>query len=326
MTEQYQAKVAKWKVDFVEELRKEIQEKPVIAIVDIHGIRNQQLQNIRRELKGKADFKVVRRRLLLHALNRVKKENIDPIKDLSNGQIAILTSEEDPKSIYEMLYKTRQDSPAKGGEIAPRDIVVEEMVTGFPPGPMISEFQKVGLKTAIEKGKIVIKGETVLVKEGEPIPRDKAKILEKLDIKPINVGLDIIGAYSDGLIFTKEVLSVKIEDIVSDMAKAFSQAKGVALETMFIVPDILPDVLFKAKLQAEQLALESGYMDESNIELFILKAIREATALNSALVGDEASPGEQESSEEVTKKKEENKEEDQDTDENISAGLGSLFG
>ncbi len=326
MSEKYEPKVAPWKVKLVEELRKEIQDKPVLAIVNIHGIRNQQLQNIRRELKGKADLKIVRRRLFLNALSQVKKDNIESMSELSNGQIAILTSSEDPKSIYEMLYRTRQDSPAKGGEIAPRDIVVEETVTGFPPGPMISEFQKVGLKTAIEKGKIVIKGETIMVREGEPIPRDKAKILEKLDIKPINVGLDIIGAHSEGLIFTKEVLSVRIEDIMTDIVKAFSEAKGVAMETMFFVPEILQDVLFKAKLQAEHVALESGYMDESNIELFILKAIREATALNSALGGEEA-PHEEESAQgEEEDQGKESKEEDENADENISAGLGSLFG
>ncbi|AKA48098.1 hypothetical protein IX51_02165 [uncultured archaeon] len=320
MTE-YQAKVAQWKVDAVEELKKEIESHPVVAIVDITGIGNQQLQNIRRDLKGKVNLRVVRRRLFLNALEKVKRENIQSLKDYSDGQIALLTSEKDPKTIYDMLFNTRQDSPAKGGELAPMDIVVEEAVTGFPPGPMISEFQKVGLKTAIEKGKIVIKGETVLVKEGEPIPRDKAKILEKLDIKPINVGLDIIGAYSDGIIFTKNVLSVKLEDILGDIGKAFSEAKGVALETMFIVPEVLPDLLFKAKIQAEQLALESGYMDESNIELFILKAIREATALSGTLGGEEEASEEAEEEPEQEEKKEEG-----NVDENISEGLGSLFG
>lgn len=318
----YKAKAAQWKHDLVKELKDEIQSSPVVALVDIKGIRNQQLQNIRRDLKGKAKLRVVRRRLLLNALDSVDKENIDPIKDLSRGQIAVLTSEQDPKSIYEILYNARQDAPARGGEIAPRDIVVEDMVTGFPPGPMISEFQKVGLKTAIEKGKIVIKGETVLVREGEPIPKDKAKILEKLEIKPINVGLDIIGAHSDGIIFSREVLSIRIEDILGDVARAFSQAKGIALETAFIVPEILPDMIVKAKIQAEQLALESGYMDESNIEIFILKAIREATALSSALGGDESSSGETEEE----PKEEEKKEEEGNVEENISEGLGSLFG
>lgn len=319
---EYKTKAAQWKHDLVKELGDEIQGSPVVAIVNIKGIRNRQLQNIRRELKGKAKLRVVRRRLLLNALDNVKKENIDSIRDLSRGQIALLTSEEDPKAIYEMLYKTRQDSPARGGEIAPRDIVVEEMVTGFPPGPMISEFQKIGLKTAIEKGKIVIKGETVVVNEGEPIPRDKAKILEKLEIKPINVGLDIIGAHSNGIIFTREVLSIRIEDILGDVARAFSQAKGMALEIAFIVPEILPDMIVKAKIQAEQLALESGYMDESNIEIFILKAIREATALSSTLGGDESSSKE----EQEEPKEEEKKEEEGNVEDNISEGLGSLFG
>ena len=48
-------------------------------------------------------------------------------------------------------------TPARGGEIAPEDILVKKGETPFKPGPIVSEFQRAGLPAAIEKGKIIRK-------------------------------------------------------------------------------------------------------------------------------------------------------------------------
>lgn len=314
---------ASWKVELVDQLSKELDNSAVAAIVSIKGIRNEQLQQIRRNLRSDLKMRVLRKRLLLKAFEKSKKPNINVLKDVMQGQIALITTELNPAKLNRMLEATKQKAPARGGEIAPEDIIVEaNRDTGFPPGPMISEFQKVGLPTAIEKGKIIIKKETVLVKEGEVIPKDKAKIMEKLEIKPITVGLDVLGAYGDGLLYSKDVLSITLEEIVGNIVNAFSSAKGVALETMYLIPEIIPQLLVKAKLQSEVLALESGYMDESNVQIFILKAIREANAISRKLGGEEVTS---EVKEEEPKAKEEEKSEE-DVEGDISEGLGALFG
>jgi hypothetical protein len=73
--------------------------------------------------------------------------------DHARGQIALLTTSESPKTIYDMLVSKRTKAAARGGEIAEDDIVIEPKETSFPPGPMISIFQKVGIPAGIEKGK-----------------------------------------------------------------------------------------------------------------------------------------------------------------------------
>lgn len=310
---------ASWKSEVVEEIKKDLKSNPVAAIVSIKGIRNAQLQKIRNDLRGKLKLRVVRRRLLLRALDDSKLDILGAFKEFVEGQIGLVTTSAEPTSLYRMLEETKQKAPARGGETAEGDIIIEPMETSFPPGPMISEFQKVGLTTAIEKGKIVIKKENVFVKEGEVIPRDKAKILEKLEIHPITVGLDIMGAYSDGLIYSRDVLSVSIEQILTSIVNAFSGAKQLAVDIMFLVPEIVPEMLVKAKINAEYLALESKFIDEGSIQLFILKALREAQALSGSLSGEE--PEEKEP--EPEKKAEEKA---KDSEESISEGLDSLFG
>ncbi len=314
---------ASWKVDLVKELKDEIEKSPVSALVSIKGIRNAQLQKIRSDLKGRVKIRVVRKRLLMKALDKVKLENIKEFGNMAEGQIAVITTEEAPVKLYRILEGTKQKAAARGGEIAEDDIIVPEMPTNFPPGPMISEFQKAGLPTAIEKGKIVVKKETLYVKKGEAIPKDKAKILEKLEILPVTVGLNIIGAYEAGLVFNREAVSITEAQLMSDIVHALAQAKNIALETLFLVPEIVPQLLVKARLYAEQLALDTGTVDESNVQLFILKAIREANALNKSLSGEASEEAPEEQSAEAQETTEESKQDDEDK---ASEGLSALFG
>ena len=310
---------ASWKVDLVKSVADEIEASEVSAIASIKGIRNNQLQKIRSDLSGHMKLKVIRKRLLIKALESSKDKKIHDFKQYAKGQIAIITTDLEPAKLYSRLEKTKQKAAARGGEIAPEDIIIEAKETSFPPGPMISEFQKAGLTTAIEKGKIVIKKESLFVKKGEVISKDKAKLMEKLEIKPITVGLEIEGAYSHGLIYSKDVLSITEEVILADIVKGFSAAKAIALGAQYLVPEIIPDLLVKAAINAEQLALDAGFVSEGNIELFILKAIKEANAINQTLEGEE---------EPKESKKEDKKDEktQEDASENVSAGLESLFG
>ncbi len=311
---------APWKVDEVNDLSKLIKDGEISALVGIHGIRNRQLQSIRKGLRGTATLKVVRSTLLHKALDGMDSDAMKQLKEAIHGQVALLSANMSPTKLYETILSTVQDSAAKGGEIAPDDIVIEAKETQFPPGPMVSEFQKVGLQTAIEKGKIVIKKDTVFVHKGEVISKDKAKILEKLEIHPLKVGLELLGAYSDGLYYPKEVLSETITDILNKFVNAYSRAKAIASEAMFIVTEIVPELIIKARLGAENLALSTGFVDEANIQLFILKAIKDAAVLKGLTEG-EREP------QKAEEKKEEKKEEEQKSpDEDISAGLGSLFG
>jgi large subunit ribosomal protein L10 len=314
---------AQWKVEFVDNLSKEISESPVSAIVSIKGLRNKQLQSIRRNLSSDMKLRVVRIRLLMKALDRTEKKNIKSLEQFAEGQIGLVTTKLPPSKLYKLFEGTKEKAAARGGETAPDDIIIPEMTTNFPPGPMISEFQKAGIQTAIDKGKIAIKKEILYVKKGEPIPKDKAKILEKLEIHPLTVGLDILGAYSDGILFSREAISITEEQIMLDMARAFSQARELAVSAMFLVPEIIPQLIVKAKINAEYLALESGFIDESNVQLFILKAIREASALNSAMGNQQ----EEEKPEKAKEEKTEETTEDAASDEDkVSEGLGSLFG
>ncbi|MEM0139022.1 MAG: 50S ribosomal protein L10 [Ferroplasma sp.] len=313
---------AQWKIDFVKSLSDQLNNSPVTAVVSIKGLRNKEFQKIRKDVRNDIKIQVVRARLLRLALKDSEKEHIDRLIDISRGQIALITTSKSPKTLFDTLQAKRTKAAARGGEIADQDIVLEAKETSFPPGPMISIFQKAGIPAGIEKGKIVIKSEVTLVKKGEAIPKEKAQIMEKLEILPVTVGLDLKAAYSDGLIYTADVLSVTIAMIQADLAGAFLKAKALAMKTMYIVPEIVPDLLGKAHIEGIALALATNCVDEKNIDIFIRKAVINATALNSLINKDLNN----ENIEDKDSKEEEKETKKDESEDDASAGLGSLFG
>ncbi|MGC8609255.1 MAG: 50S ribosomal protein L10 [Thermoplasmata archaeon] len=272
--------VNKIKVEAVDKLSKKINDSNVTAVVSIKGIRAKQLQEIRRKTKDTMDIKVTRRKLFFKSIEKTGNKKLDSLIESSKGQIAIVTSNSAPTEVFKTIIGTMQKSAPRGGEIAPEDIIVEPSVTSFPPGPMMTEFQKIGLTTGVEKGKISIKKEAVLVKKGQVIPKDVAKIISILDIKPIDVGLQLFTLYSDGIIFTPDVLSLTPEKISQDLAVAYTYAKVMAKSAGYFTSETIEEFITGAKISADAIAVAATFITEENVKTFIAKAGINAIVLN----------------------------------------------
>ena len=72
------AHVAPWKETQVQDLMQIITDKPVVGVVNIHGIPGPQIQKMRQNLQDKAILRIAKIKLLLLALEEMetKKEGI----------------------------------------------------------------------------------------------------------------------------------------------------------------------------------------------------------------------------------------------------------
>lgn len=95
------------------------------------------------------------------------------------GQVAVIATEMNPFKLYKILEDSKTSAPAKPGAIATDDIVIPEGDTGFEPGPFLGELQQVGIPAKIDKGKIVVSKETVLVEAGEEVSAAVASTLSE---------------------------------------------------------------------------------------------------------------------------------------------------
>ncbi|HDN95713.1 MAG TPA: 50S ribosomal protein L10 [Thermoplasmatales archaeon] len=272
---------AQWKLKEVEELKKLISSHQVVGIVGIRGIPAPQMQEMRARLRGKAILRVSKNSLIERAL----ENGTSKLKEFIEGETGIIVSNMNPFKLYKEIEKMRMKAPAKGGEIAPEDIVVKKGDTPFKPGPIVGELQKAGIPAAIREGKVVIEKDVVLVKKGERISSDIAKVLNRLDIKPIEIGLKVYALFEDGVIYTPDILAIDVEKVKKDFEEASKRALILAIEIAYPTKETIEAILQKAYRNAYMLALESNIYTKETIEEFIRRAYLQAKALEEKIGG-----------------------------------------
>lgn len=267
-----------WKHDEVEEIKKNAKEYKLIGLVDMYGIPAQQMQQIRRNLRGKAVIRMTRNTLITNAFNEIGGD----VKNLSkylSGHSALIFTNDNPFKLFKQLEKTKTKMAAKPGEKAPEDIVIEKGPTSFKPGPIVGELQQAGIPAAIESGKVKIKETKTVVKKGGVISVKLAAVLAKLDIKPMDVGLALQVAYHDGGIFEPSVLAVDETVILGQIALASRQALALSVEAAIPTKDSMDAILIKAVRDARGVAIEAAIYEKDVVDAIIGKAQRESQVL-----------------------------------------------
>ena len=277
--------VAEWKYREVENLSSLMINYPVVGIVGIGSIPAPQLQKMRETLREIGVLRVSRNRLIKRALEKAeeKKKGIKKLSESIEGETAIIAAKVDPFKLFKHIKETRTNAPAKGGELATKDIEVKAGETPFKPGPIVGELQRAGIPAAIEGGKVVIKKDKVVVKAGERIPRNIAQLLTRLEIYPIEIGLKLRAVYEDGNIYTPDILDIDVNKFINDVKNAFLNAFKLAISRSWITRETLPHLLGKASAEANALALEIAYPTKENIKQLILNAYTRCKALSSKL-------------------------------------------
>ncbi len=268
-----------WKKDEVAEIRANAKKYSLIGLVDIYGIPAQQVQQIRRNLRGTAVIKVTRNTLIKHALEEMGGEVLGLSKYIS-GHSALIFTNDNPFKLYKALEKTKTKMAAKAGETAPEDIVVEKGPTSFKPGPIVGELQQAGIPAAIEAGKVKIRETKTVAKKGTVISAKIAAALAKLDIKPMDVGLALQAAFADGEIFEPSVLSVDETVILGQLQLAGAQAFNLSVNAAIPTKETMAPILIKAVREARGLAIEAAIYEKDVVDAIIGKAYRESQVLN----------------------------------------------
>ena len=201
---------------------------------------------------------------------------IDKLITYLKGVPALLFTKENPFSIFKVIKKSKTPAPAKPGQVSPKDIILPAGPTPFAPGPIISEFAAIGVKAGVEGGKVAVKSDTVVVKEGEPISEKLAGMLQRLGIEPMEVGLDLVAVYEKGTVYPKSILDVDEEKLLKDIATAASNAFNLAVEMVYVTKDTIEMFIQKAHTQAKGLALEADVLTSETVGELLAKAEAQA--------------------------------------------------
>jgi len=274
------------KTKILKDILSKTENAKVLAVVGFEGLPSVQFQEIRKSLREDATVLVTKNSLTKIMLEELKqkKPHISDLEPYLKGQTAIIYSSKiNAFKLAMSLEKSKKKAPAKGGEIAEEDIIVPAGETSFKPGPVVGEMQKVGIPAAIDKGKVVIKKDAVVVKKGNVIPKDLAQMLSRLSIYPVTVGLDIRSAWEDGYVFKKESLLIDSEMVIKDLVQAIRSSMILAVEKEYFTKETAPLIVSKAARVGLALSLEIGYPTKENISLLIQKAYKVGLSLNNVV-------------------------------------------
>ena len=339
-----EAFVADWKRKEVSQIQKFIEGSDVVGLVDVSGIGAKQMLSMRASLRDLGvKLRMSRNRFLKLALNGASKskKGVEQVADVfGHRQFALVASSENPFKIFQMLLESQTQAPAKGGEVAPYNIVIEKGPTAFPAGPIVGDFQNAGFPAAIEKGKVVIRKKHTAVAEGDIISPEVASALTKLEVYPITVGMQLVGAFDGQTFYLSDVLNIDMDEFRGHVQSATGQAFNLAFNTRYFTGSVMPSLLSKAHTDALGVAMSTAYPSESTIKALLAKAhgamlgvagksgdgvddeLKEMLG-NAASAAVAKAPVEEKAE---SSKDEEDEEEEVASEEDVGSGLGALFG
>jgi large subunit ribosomal protein L10 len=269
-----------WKKTEIEKIKDDTAKYTLVGLVDMYGIPAAQVQQIRRNLRGKAVIRVTRNTLIEHALGEIGGK-VAGLSKFVSGHSAMIFSNDNPFRLFKQLEKTKTKMAAKPGETAPEDIVVEKGPTSFKPGPIVGELQQAGIPAAIEGGKVKIRETKTIVKKGAVISAKVADVMIKLNIKPMDVGLALQAAYYDGDVYEPSVLAIDETAILAQVRLAAAQAFNLSVNAAIPTKDTIAPILTKAVREARGLAVEAAIYEKDVVDAIIGKAQQESIALKS---------------------------------------------
>ncbi|MBM5805509.1 MAG: 50S ribosomal protein L10 [Candidatus Verstraetearchaeota archaeon] len=254
-----QRKTPSKKENAVKDLEALFQKYPIFAIADLKGLKASQLQVLKKKFKDDLEIHVAKNTLVKRAMERLAKKYVkaEEITRYLSGPNAYVFSNKNPFSLYLMFERNKVESAASPGDIAPNDIVVSAGNTGLQPGPILSKFGAAKIPTKIQDGSVWIAKDTVAANKGDAISADTADLLSKLGLKPIMVGLKLRMAYDSGVI-PGDVLCINLDEYKANMKVAVEYAVNLSVNAVYPTKETAPLLIAKAYAQARGLAVKSG--------------------------------------------------------------------
>ena len=272
------------KADEVKELTSFISQYKSIGIASLQKVRAAQLQQLKKKLEKSAHLRVVKNTLIRRAVSEAKdKVGLENLEEYLTGPNIFLFTDLNPFKLAILLEKSKVNAKARAGDVAAFDVTVNAGNTGLPPGPIISQFTAVGLRTRIESGSVWVSKDTLVAKKGEVISAQLASLLAKLGIKPVEVGLSLRVVYDEGLILTEEELKLDLDEIRRSVEEAHRYAFNLSLEATYPIPDNIVFLLKMGHQKAYSLALNGGILTSDTVDDLLRKAHTEMLSLSARL-------------------------------------------
>ncbi len=264
----------------IKEIEDKLKDYKSVLIINLKKVPDKLLQSSRKKLKEKGAFLKVAKLAVLKRVLKDLKLPEELYKEVEFPAL-IIGINESPYSVSKFFSSNMLDIAAKEGDVADKEIVVKAGETDLQPGPALSQLKMAGVNVKIDKGKIFVAKDSVVVKEGEVISKEKASVLQLLGIKPFKAGLKVYKAYDGETIFGEEVLLIKPEEIENAIKELFAKGYNLSVNANYPTEENIKVLLNKAYQNEKAIAVNANYPTKEFINDLVIKAILQANALKS---------------------------------------------
>ncbi|MEM1665097.1 MAG: 50S ribosomal protein L10 [Zestosphaera sp.] len=323
----------------VNEIKKLLSTYKTLGVVSLEGVSARELAEIKKSLSKYGVVKVLKNTIVIRALRELSLPSLEEFLNFLTGPNLFIFTNLNAFMLANLVDKVVVLRYVKPGEKAPADIYVPEGPTGIPPGPMMSVFGKLKIRTMVREGIIWIAKESKVASAGDVVSPELASLLRKLDIKAYPVKLSIKAVLDEGVVIPAEKLKLDIESFKKELLAAVQTSRIVAVETALPLPEVMPEIIVKAYMRAVNLACEIGYVTPETTHLVLRSAVSKAQTLVATLmqkypelnipVVTQPAVATQPPQEVKKPEKEERAEEEEEkkiSEEEIAEGISSLFG
>ena len=193
--------------------------------------------------------------------------------------VAIIFSKKNPFELFSFVKKNKGEASAKAGDIAPIDILIQAGDTGLPPGPALTNLKAAGLKVAVQGPTISIVNDKIVTKKGEVVSEAVADVLGKLSIKPMKVGMKVMGILdkAENQFYLAESLDVDEEELFNKFILAYQQALNLSVNAEIYNDASMELIVIKAERDAKAVSDATGVAVEAKEEVAPTEEKKEET-------------------------------------------------
>ncbi|KAJ1413166.1 Ribosomal protein L10P [Sesbania bispinosa] len=217
-----------------------LEEYTQILVVNADNVGSNQLQNIRKGLRGDS--------IVLMGKNTMMKRSVRMHAENTGQQR--LSQPYPPPCWSELLLVWVW--------FAPIDVVVPPGNTGLDPS-QTSFFQVLNIPTKINKGTVEIITPVELIKKGDKVGSSEAALLAKLGIRPFSYGLVVLSVYDNGSVFSPEVLDLTEDDLIGKFAIGVSMVTSLSLAISYPTLAAAPHMFVNGYKNVLAVAVETEY-------------------------------------------------------------------
>jgi len=236
------------KINYAEKLKSKFSMYEKMFIVNADDVSSQQLQNVRKELRGTAEIVLGKNTMMKFVINKDKAQYPDLLRLFPHlkGNVGFVFTNGDLNAVKDILLAQKVQAPAKADALAPISVTVPKQLTTLGP-EKTSFFQALQIPTKITRGTIEIINDVDLIKAGDIVKQSEAQLLQMLKIYPFQYGLKIQQIYENGSCYSPDALEITEDDILNGFMKSTQKVACVSLSlkrpTLASVPHIIANTI-----------------------------------------------------------------------------------